>query len=137
VQERAKATLLDEAIGEAKSLLVFDQSLGQLVAQMVDRLALSRKRKLESDIEATATGEGTDLRRVKGVLTTGQHTLFFELVEAEGGEVPKLHYLGRCQLNILPRLPTRNTEKKINFEHTVSREEVLDVMLHLYSFLRV
>lgn len=138
-KERRHAHLL--AVTEAKNEVImktFAELLGQLLDQ--HRSSALKKQKVAtaaaksvfaaarhahaqaSTAEAAAapsTSLGLCTASTRGILTTGQKTVFFSLDETAG--LPKIVYYGTYTLNILPRL----SHSKSGLEYTVNERGVM------------
>lgn len=91
-----------DAVLEAKCVLQLSLCLGQLLAQLLDALARhERKRGVDGE-------SGKYPESVKGILSTGQHTLFFVLQKHAVNSKPVLSYLGRRSLRVLPASTERD-----------------------------
>lgn len=86
------ATGYVSGIMHASQPFIYVCGLGQLLAQMMDKLsAIKASCPIPSRVD------------VKGILSTGQWTMFFMLVQETEATCPTLHYYGRWVLDILPR----------------------------------
>jgi hypothetical protein len=103
-------------------------SLPQLISQMIDGLALnihSRKR--------NSSGEGKEQGLyVRGMLSSGQLTLFFQLTCAGVGKPPKLKYLGKLSLKVFDKETSRQSGLQENEE--IKRENIENVLKSFYIF---
>ena len=91
---------------EAKSDLELQKCLGQLFAQLLDVLQRGRKRKRDSGTAVTATV-------VKGILSTGQQTLFFLMQQGPTDRLPVVSYLGRRAVDVLTKRPKSNNGESV------------------------
>lgn len=119
---------------EAKTLVEPDnlhKSLGQLVAQMLDglNLELTRKRDVDGMVK-----KGEEVRSIKGILSTGHHTLFFSLRKAAGSERPLLQYYGRYVVDVLPKISGRDSGLQVG--EPVKQVQVERVLRALYLFTK-
>jgi hypothetical protein len=97
---------------------------------MLDVLAVNEKKRRRSPQEF----EGVS-RILKGMLTTGQITLFFRLEKTDPNERPKLYYEGKISLKVF----NRATYRSIGFESTedkdISASNLENVLKSFFAFL--
>jgi hypothetical protein len=97
--------------------------MGKLLAQMIDGLHKS--------ITSTRNDQTGGVRVIKGMLSSGQHSLFFLLREA--APKPELVFIGRFAVKVFDKVSDRRSWLDKN--KTVSREEVAAYFKNLFYFL--
>lgn len=132
IEDSELASEISRTVLEAKKLLEkgdLAQGLGQLVAQLLDGLYLeeTRKRDTEGMIK-----KGNGVRCIKGILSTGHHTLFFSLLKTGG--LPVLQFYGRYAVDVLPKSPPPR-ESGLGVGEQVKQEQVEKVLKAVHSFV--
>ena len=132
IEDSELASEISRTVLEAKKLLEkgdLAQGLGQLVAQLLDGLYLeeTRKRDTEGMIK-----KGNGVRCIKGILSTGHHTLFFSLLKTDG--LPVLQFYGRYAVDVLPKSPPPR-ESGLGVGEQVKQEQVEKVLKAVHSFV--
>lgn len=81
-------------ISQANQEFIYKCGLGQTLAQMMDKL---------SDTRASGPISPDQRVAIKGILSSGQQTMFFLLEQVDESTRPTLHYFGKWALNIYSR----------------------------------
>jgi hypothetical protein len=134
-EKAGSSTSVIEAKSDVDSISLFD-SLGQLFAQMLDAMKLpdsNKKRKYteEGKVNPKENGE----KFVKGILSTGQQTMFFSFKSNHGTTLPVLEYYGKYSVNFLPRKEGRQSGL-FDLKTPVDRGEIENYLKAVYFFSR-
>lgn len=110
---------INESISDRLQRPNLDSRLGHLVAQMIDAL--------KSEQVQQRKESGSKYLWVKGMLSTGQRTLFFAMRKEREvtGAIPDLFYCGQTVVQVLP-LPGNVSIRK---------KQVESLVLNMYAFL--
>jgi hypothetical protein len=137
---------VEEEVGgsiEAKQYLEdisLQNAMGQVCAQASDLLK-SITIPAETPFKKQKCLDGKVLiRRVKSILSTGHHFLFFTFSEFEGNAIPSLDYLGKYSIAVMPKLKDAKDNFRDSglFQDDVFNEaEIMTLLRALYIFLRV
>jgi hypothetical protein len=105
---------------ELWSISTVNKSLGRLTMQMIDCLRL----------------HPDDVQSVKGILSTGQTSLFFELTRAiVEDQNPELQYKGMARMDMFALQDQRLNSVKEGEVPTTSIEDVSDFLMQHYLFI--
>jgi hypothetical protein len=137
-EQALSTTSKDPAIFEAKKLDLMnrtnlDHSLGQLSMQMADCIKMHTRKSDEDDDNLPNKRQRTLPFVVKGILSTAQTSLFFEMKKYPGSSVPELTYSGMVRINVFPK--QKNRISGLPEGHVLSTKDVSYFLIQHYAFI--
>lgn len=136
----------EEEVGgsfEAKQYLEdisLQNAMGQVCAQASDLLKSITIPAENPFKKQKCSSEKRLIRRVKSILSTAHHFLFFTFSEFEGNTIPSLDFLGKYSIAVLPKLKDAKDKYRDSgsFQGDVlSETEIMTLLRALYFFLRM
>lgn len=112
-----------------------EKSLGQLFAQMLDALKLSARDFPGQKRGYFVTVGNSGIQMVKGILSTGQHNMFFSMLKTAVQASPVLTYYGKWSVNILPKDGLRDS--RLAATENVNMNEIKSLFKAFYYFIRL
>lgn len=116
------------------SAAALSQSLGQLFAQMIDGLKLPTANAVPASASTTTTPAPSNVRFIKGVLSTAQQSMFFSMKQEGDESLPTLEYYGKYSLNFLPHKSGRLSG--IDVDEDIDNDELTNLVKAYYFFTR-
>jgi hypothetical protein len=120
-----KYSIIEDKRVPLTSVVDLQTSLGPLLAQMLDGLKIrdltgGNKRKLSSEVKT-----------VKGILTTGQHSLFFSL--QSGNPLPVLEFHGKFTVKVFDKETGR--QRGLDLSERLEPADIERYLKNLYYFI--